>query len=304
MKRTTCLFIATLACCGVHAQTPQPTWNATIKVIDESGQPVVRANAQMSWDVLAPNNTVTSDKIEGLTDANGIFEASQKANTSVDLGFQASKTGYYSTTANHEFAAFKDSDPEKLSPHITLILKKTGKQIPMYAKQITSLVVPEFNKAIGYDLMVGDWIGPYGKGVNADLYFAEKHTDPHSGYILSVSFPQPGDGIQEFRVPALLQNAVTGLSTLRSSQSAPTDGYQREVSQTETTNPNRNFYFRVRTKLDENGNVVSACYGKMYGDLAQFTYYFNSTPNDRNIEFDPKQNLLQGMQSFEQVSAP
>jgi hypothetical protein len=30
----------------------------------------------------------------------------------------------------------------------------------------------------------------------------------------------------------------------------------------------------------------------------------NPTPNDRNIEFDPKQNLLQGLQSFEQVGQP
>ena len=91
---------------------------------------------------------------------------------------------------------------------------------------------------------------------------------------------------------------------MRSAHEAPADGYQREVSQTETTNPNRNFYFRVRTKLDENGNVVSARYGKIYGDLAQFTYYFNPTPNSRNIEFDPKQNLLGGLEAFEQVRQP
>jgi hypothetical protein len=30
------------------------------------------------------------------------------------------------------------------------------------------------------------------------------------------------------------------------------------------------------------------------GDLAQFTYYFNPTINDRSVEFDPKQNLLSG----------
>jgi len=110
-----------------------------------------------------------------------------------------------------------------------------------------------------------------------------------------MSFPKPGDGIQEFTVPAVEKG-----SGLRSAHEAPVDGYQPEVVQTEMTNPNRNFYFRVRTKLDENGNVVSARYGKIYGDLAQFTYYFNPTLNDRNVEFDPKQNLLGG----EQVRQP
>ena len=68
--------------------------------------------------------------------------------------------------------------------------------------------------------------------------------------------------------------------------------------------PNRNYFFRVRTAKDHEGNIVSAHYGKIYGDFMQFTYYLNPTPNDRNIEFDPKQNLLGGLQSFEQVSAP
>jgi hypothetical protein len=69
-------------------------------------------------------------------------------------------------------------------------------------------------------------------------------------------------------------------------------------------NPDRIYYFRVRTKVDDRGNIVSAHYGKIYGDFMQFAYYYNPTPNDRNIEFDPKQNLLGGLQSFESVSAP
>jgi phage-related protein len=68
--------------------------------------------------------------------------------------------------------------------------------------------------------------------------------------------------------------------------------------------PNRIYLFRVRTALDQQGNVVSARYGKIYGDFMQFTYYYNPTPNDRNIEFNPKQNLLGGLQAFERVTAP
>jgi hypothetical protein len=60
----------------------------------------------------------------------------------------------------------------------------------------------------------------------------------------------------------------------------------------------------VRAVLDGCGNVKSALYGKIYGDFMQFSYYLNPAPNDRNIEFDPKQNLLGGLQSFEQVTTP
>ena len=56
--------------------------------------------------------------------------------------------------------------------------------------------------------------------------------------------------------------------------------------------------------MDYSGNIVSAHYGKIYGDFMTFKYYLNPTPKSRNVEFDPKQNLLGGLQSFEQVSAP
>jgi hypothetical protein len=48
----------------------------------------------------------------------------------------------------------------------------------------------------------------------------------------------------------------------------------------------------VRSKLDEDGNIISANYGNNYGDFMSFIYNFNPTPNDRNVEFDPSRNLL------------
>ena len=61
--------------------------------------------------------------------------------------------------------------------------------------------------------------------------------------------------------------------------------------------------FRIRTTRDENGNVTSSYYGKIYGDIilkqgygyvvggTEFLYYLNPTPNDRNLEWDMKHNL-------------
>ena len=62
--------------------------------------------------------------------------------------------------------------------------------------------------------------------------------------------------------------------------------------------------FRVRTVLDDKGNIISARYGKIYGPIeygdsdsnqggrVSFTYYLNPMDNDRNLEFDPSRNLL------------
>jgi hypothetical protein len=295
MKKLLCLslFILAASCAFAQPGATNYEWKATLRAVDESGNPISGAATDIGYYANSqPANAL------GITDTNGMFTASHAVPESLaEVTLQAEKPGYYRTWERRLLEP--NYDPAKWIFTQTLVLKKIGKPIAMYAKRINSLRVPEFNKAIGYDLMIGDWVGPYGKGVNTDLFITEKHTDPQSGYILSVSFPKPGDGIQEFTLP----DAEKG-DGLRSAHEAPADGYQRDVSQTETTNPNRNFYFRVRTKLDENGNVVSARYGKIYGDLAQFTYYFNPTLNDRNIEFDPKQNLLGGLQPFEQVTAP
>jgi len=298
MKNILCLTSLVLAVNYLYAQnnTDNHEWKATLKVVDESGSPVSGANVKVGY---YDKNTPVD--IEGATDTNGILVTAHTTSTfnyvEYSLSIGAGKEGYYGTRSKCDLGL--PYDKTKWNPVKTLVLKRFGKPIAMYAKRVNSLVVPEFNKAIGYDLMIGDWVGSYGKGINADLFFTEKHTDPQSSYILSVSFPKPGDGIQESSIP----NAENG-SSLRSSHEAPVDGYQPEVAQTETTNPNRIFYFRVHTKLDENGNVVSARYGKIYGDLAQFTYYYNPTPNDRNVEFDPKQNLIGKIQSFEQVNRP
>jgi hypothetical protein len=184
----------------------------------------------------------------------------------------------------------------------------------MYAKSLNTHV-PAVDKAVGFDLEAGDWVAPFGTGTRSDMIFTahfDKQPEGEPDLTLTLSFPNSGDGIEEFRVP---ETRFPGDgSLLRSSEEAPADGYQPTWIQTDNrksgtptrTNRdmNRNYYFRVRTVLDKQGNVKSALYGKIYGDFMHFTYYLNPTPNDRNMEFDPQQNLLKGLKSFEQVSRP
>ncbi len=181
----------------------------------------------------------------------------------------------------------------------------------MYAKSV-DLEMPVLGTNIGYDLIVGDCVGPYGKGINTDIIFKKEYNekssrDYHSK--ITVSFPKAGDGIQVFDISDSEKD-----SELRSPHEANTNGYQAELTReirahpgqnnTYEYDPNRIYLLRVRTVLDHEGNVVSAHYGKIYGDFMQFTYYLNPTPNSRNIEFDPKQNLMKNLKSLEGVDAP
>ena len=73
---------------------------------------------------------------------------------------------------------------------------------------------------------------------------------------------------------------------------------------------------RVNTGSGVNldGNIVQANYVKFIGDFnfdpraegkaasyLELTYNLNPTPNDRNLEFKSKQNILRGLKSNESV---
>jgi hypothetical protein len=299
MKTLIALTMLMLAANCVFAQNnaDEHEWKAMIKVIDENGSPVAKANVKVGYYT---NNT--SVDIDGTTDINGMLIVTHSTSTfnyiEYALSFGIDKEGYYGTRSSCDLGI--PYDAKKWNPAVTILIKKVGKPIAMYAKKyVMGLKLPEYNKQIGYDLMIGDWVGPYGKGINSDILFTENHADEKSGYTFTIGFPKEGDGLQEFTLP----DREIG-SGLRSPHEAPVDGYQSKHEQTQMPDPNRNYFFRVRTAKDHEGNIVSAHYGKIYGDFMQFTYYLNPTPNDRNIEFDPKQNLLGGLQSFEQVRVP
>jgi hypothetical protein len=289
-------------CCAQAQNFASPEWKAVVKVVDEAGQPVEGANVTVGYYVTPPSGDPTriaTDAKRGATDTNGVFSTSGRGG-STDLFFGASKEGYYHSHLEHEFTKFKANDPAKWNPNVTLLLKRVGKPTPMYARGV-NLGVPAFDKTVGFDLALGDWVAPYGKGSHDDIHF-NAHIDKRArydyDYTLTVSFPEPGDGIQEFNVTEF----PGGGSDLRSSHEAPVDGYRPQWVQTKSARPklgysgnwdeNRNYYFRVRTVLDEKGHVKSALYGKIYGDFMQFRYFLNPTSNDRNVEFDPKQNLF------------
>ena len=186
----------------------------------------------------------------------------------------------------------------------------------MYVKSVRT-VIPELNRTIGFDLEKGDWVAPFGNGLQTDvnIEFSGSFTEANNRESrLFISFPCDGDGIQEY-----LAEPVSWMS-LRLPHEAPEKGYLSEWHDHQVIHPdglhenltlreNANFIFRVRTDLDLNGRVVKANYGKIYGDIEfgfsspeqaqlNFTYYFNPIPNNRNLEFDPDKNLFGGSGRF------
>lgn len=304
MKCLFCLFLI-LFSVELFAQTdlPKHKWAATLKIVDESGAIVPEAEVIVYYG--------QSHSISGPSDQNGNFAATH-LDAVENLEFEASQTGYY--PYREEYHMGRNYQPEKWNIGRTIVLKKIIHPIPMFAKTV-NLGIPASDKPVGFDLEAGDWVSPYGHGVQADFIFAghrERRSKDDTDYKLSVTFPNAGDGIQEFSVPAYYLD--THGSALKSNEQAPTNGYQPEWIQTKTRRPgkplvtnwklNRNYYFRIRTKLDEHGNVISCNYGKIYGDFMYFTYYLNPTPDDPDVEFDVQHDLLRGLTYMQEPIDP
>lgn len=164
---------------------------------------------------------------------------------------------------------------------------------------------------IGFDLLERDWVDPHGKGKRADCMVSFDRQDPDAeGHFplgnMSLTFPNPIDGI----LPVF--SAAEGGSVLWSHREAPDGKYEKSFQfsshpQDDGIHPSlefskRTWVIRVRSVTDDEGNLVSALYGKIqgapeviffsHGPAFRMTYYLNGNPNERGLEWDQKNNLF------------
>ncbi len=318
-----CFLIATVS----FSESERPVSQITIHVRADDGIMVtgIVVGVGTFWKHV-PGEGFGRDEhktVTGKTDANGFVTLSIPSLTG-DVGFSPHLplSGFYWDRGDRiKFTNAVAGKWQPWNPTVELQLKRIGNPIPMYAKKYgerKTVKIPEIGKAIGFDLMQSDWVAPYGSGETADFIFkldSRVTGDKDFDATLSVAFSNVGDGIQS--VYALPFKG----SQLRLSRKAPADGYEDNLVRRTHCSPgeqiyrenreDQNYVFRVRTKKDDKGNIVSALYGKIHGEIGwwqnsviRFTYYLNPTPNDRNLEFDPNKNLFKNLSPLEKVSEP
>jgi len=283
-----------------------PLGKVTIKVVDNDGQPVENAKVTVRYDYAKGFGMgwgTSSKFFDGVTDKDGYYTLTKTAPSC--WMYTVRKQGYYLSGENYEF---KDKIGGLVwlpwNPTMEIKLKKVMCRTKMYAKSINNMnaiKVPVLNETVGYDLEKGDWVAPYGMGVINDLVFIfkvrfVKNDDWDVSYKLT--FSNKYDGIQEYFIPDGNQSEYYW------PYEAPEYGYQNEINWSAFYHPggwagvhksdykeDRKYIFRVRTKTDEEGNIVEASYGKIVGDIRLhgdgylvFTYFFNPT-GSRSLEF-------------------
>jgi len=285
-----------------------------VKVVDEEGNPIKGAKVTVGFLAYLATKDVYESKDtddEGISEITGSPEAS--------LRFEVTKENYYKSE-------YKDLDHTK-DHDIEVVLRKRIKPIPLFARKMR-IQIPKLNQSFGFDLKQSDWVTPYGNGQISDLWFkAEKKYSDKFNYETKVTiiFNQKFEGMFEdknstrtgkFFNSRFKSQRIASLTAYNEGQifiakKSSVKGYKG------STVPN-NYYFRTRVSLDTNGDILLANYGKFYDSFKvsigagiqdimpkiEFTYYFNPTPNDRNLEFDPQKNLFQGLKREERVTEP
>jgi hypothetical protein len=292
----------------------------TVRVVDDAGSPVTSGVVQVStfarWVPGEGFGHDEHDQYEAKLTDEGIAVVEMRClRNEISYGSQLNDHYYSGGGGLFRFKEVINGRWEPWNPQLEIVVPRILKPIPMYGRRVGEsprLEMPS-TEPVGYDLAVSDWVAPHGKGKRSDLIFTHhaklRAADVNSPFesFFSITFSNPADGIQS-------RLAKPGRRLLELPRVAPEDGYESELvrhvswagigtSMQTGTLEEQNYYIRVRTVVDSNGKVVSALYGKIYGDIqffappgsngmARFTYYLNPTPLDRNLEFDPKRNLL------------
>ena len=295
-------------------QVMSPRAKLTIKVLDEAGHPFPNATVQLNFrDAITREGKV----VEGKTDADGLF--SGEGGSDGQIGGSVRLDGYYMSGFPFKpFTAVENGRWQPWNVTYTTTLRPIGKPIALFARKVQTHV-PVLDQPCGYDLKVGDWVSPYGNGNTADFIFTisrELRSALDFDARADLTFTNPQDGLQQASVPA-----VGSHSALKWERFAPDEGFEPRLQIRNAwfppesgRQPIRSFkgqdewqgyFFRVRS-LKQGDKIISAHYGKIRGDIAidprdsktcalLFTYYFNPTPLDRNLEWNTKSNLFSGL---------
>jgi hypothetical protein len=271
-----------------------------VKVLGEDERPVTNASVLAAfWDANAPGyggGRHIGESITKLSDTNGVCEFEGRCDGSVE--WKVTTEGYYPFYG--PMISFTNVTAlGKLEPWGSVYyasVRRIVNPIPMYSRNLNLrrplLQVPEIDKEYGFDLMKADWVEPFGKGtvpdllirvevkpvkVDDDFFVKNPEASKPRHKVLFIGFPNPDDGIQPFYASPHVG------STFRLPRYAFETGYENKcvieyisdglrVIQNDMSREDQNYLFRVRTRRDEKGKMVSALYGKIEGrfDFDQF----------------------------------
>ncbi len=268
------------------------------RIVDDEGAPITNQLVHYCWQNDYPRKRWSGDKE---TDGDGVVVIEDKVGSEVAVSVR--KKGFYISWEKVKFdwragvsPMVKDGKWQPYGERRTLIVKRMKNPIEMVSLHYMSIAVPATNMWLGIDLESFQWTRPYGNGKHDDVLLRfnyEMHdkyavkwatmdvsftNNPHAGF-----YVMPQDAYSEMKCPYHANTNAVFLMAHTFRQ----EFFNKYI---DAIREGDCMVFRTRTRVDENGDLVSAHYGKIYG-LWEFStairakdVFFNTTPNDTNLE--------------------
>lgn len=276
----------------------------SMAVVDEQGFPIPEAHIKARY---FRNEKELRTDVDGVCrwPLHGTFQLEQ---------YCVSKEGFYATSQWGDAGVqLRQEMKRSKTREVQVVLKAVCDPVPMIGHRV-STTFPGPDGTYGFDLRIGDWVVPHGKGCYSDflLHVESSRTSNHDREArVELSFTNETDGIQEFT--AMDPTGGSSGTDKRSGRwsaflpphVAPPEGYvprwtfaggySRSRPVECTFRKDRYYIFRVRSEADSEGKVTTANVGWIRRDFETdvgykdrptlgFTYYFNPDRNSRSLE--------------------
>ncbi len=180
-------LIATVlvACVSISARAD----DIALRIVDEHGIVVPAANITLSWQERNFVNLITDT--EGRAKAEG-----DRPHNQVELRIEA--PGYYTTTASVPMPAHCRHGKCLIGTQdeLTLVLKRKLKPVAMYHYNVRA-TSPNPSQPIGFDLLKGDWVKPYGQGEMSDLTFTSSCAIRNVQRFTAATYPEANEAARQ-----------------------------------------------------------------------------------------------------------
>ena len=290
------------------------------KVVDFGNKPISNANVCVrtlkKW---IPGEgfgrDITMD-IRGKTSTNGETTVSFPCK-SLQFEYGVGAIGYYGAYSDKDIQFARAGSgftlhQTQFETNLLVRLKPIVKPIPMYVHALYADSQRPFPNGAdvgtwGFDLKSCEWVKPYGNGEQADVVVEYSYEHFRKDRIVDCALAFTNNVHDGFYIAK-----CTG-TRFRSDYMANTNAVFRKRLDfnswgkkfkgnyaVELLDDDEYLVARIRTKCDDDGNVISANYVKIYGPIrfnGLFSHkgvYFNPNENDPNLEADTKVNLMPG----------
>lgn len=280
---------------------------ATFTVVDDWGAPVTNAFLKiltpryaytLSWNRSIPYseyNTKTDEK--GLASCS--FSSPQRRFT-----LYVDASGFYPEERGDMF--FGKSN----ELNVPFLMRKIVKPVEMVKTELVYAPYPFDEGTFYFDLEKGDWVLPGRKGVVADLGVEYSYRDSEGRtesrakitFLSGGAYKRKKIDSSSFKSEYRANTNEVYEATFLHSLSFDTQGRGNRILNRALAE-DEYLVFRTRVVQDENGKIISANYGKIYGRIDAFRHFgytccfFNPIPNDTGLEEMEAYNIYKSRQS-------